>query len=487
MTPSARDFALELVQREPVVLFVDAAHPQVRGLPPAARDRVLVVLLASPNDFADLEAWADGFVLAYGREEGPDDQAWLPWEAVFALAGTGPDGRPATRIQRQHIPACLQGFGPMAVPRLLNHLGLSGTPPGALEWHIQLSPGMLADDGDRSGFEPDKPTAFQRLIDHGDGRVVLLADPTYPGLDLPPLAEGQEVLQIPVSRWPPCRELEWNANGLSWWVDVPGASLRHVLPWRAVGAMRSLSGDLGWFWPEDLPLPARRSLQAHPELWPHVQRLQGVPLASDPQAGWPLTYLPAPNQIDRLQAVLACVRLGGCLLLANGTAPGVIGPPSLTGRTILAIPLGLPGLDPSARLDRSGLEATMPGAEGELVRVQVPWTAVFLCSTHHGPLMGAYPQGRVHCWPDAYPPALEAALFALRGLAQEGVTGVAQADGFSPLQRVDLGDGTTILLGRTAEGRPAMRAQQPIGPLQDDGVTRLQLELEFCLTLPAVN
>jgi hypothetical protein len=463
----ARAHLLDLLNHGPVRLVVD---PDLcGGLPEDLKGGALFVQVADEEDLGALDD--AGLELPYRRSEDEDGLARVPWDATLILAGLTEQGMRSLRVRPGPLPTWLGDATRLA--QLVQQLGLDE--PQAGQWRLGLADAHLQADAERQGWEPDKAVALRALLERGDGHAWLLVDGTAVGVGLPTGVAPAEAIQIDLR--PQVPDLCLDEQGVAW--QVPGRTPpeRFVLPWHAVGAMRDDRGE-GWYWPVDLPGPVRRPLEQRTEVWPLAVTLRGVPLGLVAQTPVPVAVLPTAFEPDKARAVRACHKLGDAFVLADlrQVDPDFV-PPSLRGRPLLALPLRLPGVDSAPRFATLGLSAVLPDPNGQLVRVRVPWSAIFLATSGQGRL-------RVYCWPDDYPDELTMGLFALKDMAEHGGQLTRAVEGLevgAPTQPLD--DGTRVGLGRSPRGEYVMVLQQPVGKADGEG-SRPVLQVEFCLDLP---
>lgn len=478
----------------PVLLLVDAAADGVQGLPEEARDRVVVFELPAGDHGGRLEArepW--GLRVPYGLANGDNATAQVPWEAVFSLSGRTQGGQMTTKSRMDRMPACLGPDPHLAMRWLMRHLGLGDMPAQPNEWRVAIRPEMLLEDGPRAGFEPDPQLAIARCFAADPPAAALLIDTSDPELSLPaawPRLDGGAA-QILVTPQPPVRDLRVDGRGVAWSAPLRDETRElglhdFFVPWSAIGAMQHPAHPLGWFWPARLPRGMRQPMADNPELAPHLLRLEGAPLAARPEppaAAPPLLLLGPPNDLPKPEALQDCDARGGGIVLLDARQAGVRLSQGLRGAGLLAVPFGVMGLPTAISFDHGGIDAELPGFEGERAKVSAPWSAIFAIATNQGAM-------RVHCWPQDYPDEVTVALSVLRHMAEndgqitasmEGLP-IALADGPPP----GAGRGTTVGLGRDDSGQYVLQLRQPCGPAQADGQNP-EMRVEFCLRMQPMH
>ncbi len=481
---SARALATAFLQRGPLILLVDPNAAGCSNLPEMAKDRVLVLQFAGEDDSARLAQPGSTFAVPYAADSDRLEIARIPWQAVFALSGQSAEGERETKARTEAVPECLGLDKRQGLRWVLQKLGLGDVPHDAQEWRFALSPQLLQADADRAEFEPELANAIQRILARAPGFALLMVDPTVPGVQLPPGLDAQVVLQLTVALVPPFRDVKLDKRGIRWREEHEAEILSFSLPWAAIGAVKHPVDGKGWFWPLQLPVPIRANLMQQRELWPHLQRLVGLPLTPDdplPTDPPPLAYLAEPAEGSKSRAITRCLQCGGAVLLVDTRKGGGQLPDDLRKQALLAVPLALPGLPAEVQVDDQEISAVMPDLAGKPVRVVVPLDAVFVVATGLGGM-------RVFCWPEDYPHELVVGLCALREMARNDGKILHQMQGLhiGPNPPPPPHEGTQVGLGRNAEGRYVMQLKQPCGPRQADG-SRLQMQVEFALQMPKLH
>lgn len=481
--PSLADRVRAYLGHGAVTLLFDARHPRNRGLAPHMDCHVVRVDLAEEGDSCRLHG--DHLAVDYVNQT-EAAEAQLPWQAAFFVRGRAAPDRIEAQLLRDRVPACFEPNRLANVERALNQLGLGRNRPSAVEWNIDASPQVVADDGDRSQWCEDKAEAVRRLLSAEGGRAVLLIDTSHgdviapPGMPVAPQTEWQ------VGRGGPWLHVDVGAQSLGWSEQHQNGLLHFEIPWPRLGAVQDAATGQGWYWPADLPQAARDALAQAGEIWTALLRCQGIPLAPPPPPPaehLKIAGLSLPRPASKLQAMRRIVRLGMSVVLADTRVAGCQLPPQLPGRPwLLMVPLGLPGLDPHVRIDGDGFSAMMPDHDGRICPVRLHWRSVFLLAAAGGLSVCA--------WEEDYPDELVQALHILR--AAQNHTDVAP-NSHTIFDRDPHGDGCGMSLEVDAEGKFALHVSQPLSraaapPGAPPGAqVRALLELAFALPPPAVH
>ena len=451
-----RDLVLQHLPKGPVTLLVAVDHPRNVGLPATFSDHIVVLVLADAEDRVDLR---DPTVLrVHYLNDGDPALATVDWDAVFAVAGFTAPNQLQSHLRHDAVPAGLEPDRVLNAQRLLHALGLGAVPPRSADWNFDASPRLLAADADRSEWCADKREAFERLLVRPPGDVLLLIDPQGPNVEIPePLRQAPHG-QLRVARRPPWVDLVVGDHGVGWGERIGPDGVRFEVPWTAVGGMRSLDNQVGWFWPQDLPSTIQTQLQQAGDVWSVLMHLHGVPLpptAPGPVNGFKVLNLQAPQVADKRTALSRCVKLGMCVAVIDTTRQGVVLAPPLPGSARqMMVPLRLPNLDPHFVADEVGFMAVMPDFAGRVVPVRVPWDAVFLIADPPG--------SRIYAWPQDYPDDILTALHALRS-AQRTDGAETDVPGVLVKGAAEAGLGTDLELLRGDDGGFVLRLSQPVG------------------------
>ena len=479
-----RSLAHELLARGRIALLLDLLHAGHSGLPAKMTSHILRLDVLDAHDRVDFSGM-DHLLVHYLDNETPAI-AKLAWDAVFVVVGQIVPGKIGPNVRPGALPACFEPDRQANVMRLLNQLGLGTARPGAIEWKLEITPAILAADGDRSAWRPEKLEALQTLLDAGP--AILLLDLAAPGLSVPPQLRQSGQSEVAIGKNAPWRDVVMTRHIVAWSQLHEGATLRFSVPWAAIGAMQSPQTGLGWWWPRDLPAPGRAQLENNQDIWPALSRLDGIPLGTP--APVPLTdiqvlTLQPPPPASKQSAIETGLRLGLVVVLIDALHPAIRLPPSMPGRArVLLVPLGLPNLDAKVRFSDEGFSAVMPDFNGQKVNVAIPWQAVFLVSPMDG--------SRVGTWPDDYPPTIVNALHALRSVQfSDGGEVPAEMD---VLDRQPNGDGLGLGLHRAPDGGFNLVVSQPLGFLQQlppglppGAQARAMMELSFRLPAPGLQ
>jgi hypothetical protein len=458
-----------------VLLLADDRHPGNAGLPKSPS--VIVSAVLTPEDRGlDLDD-PTHLAIAYQTDAGPET-ARIAWDAVFLVAGQSAVDVQANRLST-HVSASPPDFLQPDVDANLRRL-LAATdmgPPPPLEWKLDVSPQLLADDADRSGWCPDKRAAIERILAHGQAPAILWFDPDAPGVQLPAVFRSTGRCEVHVGQAAGSQDVQLRATVLSWQMATPQGMQRITLPWKAIAAFRDTGNGHGWWWPRDLAAKPRHDLQRNAELWSVLQRLEGIPLALP--TPFQILALQPPTLKDKSAALRRLMRLGLAIVLADAHHPGLRLPPSLPGRArVLLVPIGLQNLAANVRVDGEGVAVQMPDYEGQVVDIWLPWTAVFS--------MASGQTGVPNAWPEDYPPFLTDALNAMHSINRsDGGPLPAELDVFD---HEPSGDGLGLGLTKAADGGMSLVVGRPLGIMPPPSGSPLGFKhravMQFAFRLP---
>jgi hypothetical protein len=483
VTVEPKQLVLDMLANGRVMLLCDARHVDNQGLPPGNTAHILRVDILDLEDRVDFSD-PDFLQLAY-VDDASQHTARIPWSAVFVVVGQAVPGQLGPNIRPAGLPACFEPDRMANVQRLLLQMGIGGK-PGITEWNLQVSSNILSMDADRSDWCPDKQDALRRVF--ARGVAVLLFDPAFPGVTLPPVVRQSRQAELVVGQGTPFENVTMTPYVLSWTHAESGHTLRFVVPWRAIGGIQCLQDGDGWWWPNDLPEQGRARLQGEPDAWPVLQRLEGIPLrkrAPMPTQAIELLVPAPPRPVTKALAIERYLQLGLLVVLVDALHPAIRLPATLPGRAkVLMVPLGLENLNPQLRFSDDGFSAVMPNYEGRVVPVQIPWQAVFMIAPADSVRTGV--------WAEDYPPAIVTALHALRSV-QRSDGGELPAE-LQVLDHQPNGDGLGLGIKRGPDGSYHLAVSQPLGALQQvppgsppGTKARALMELAFRLPAPTLQ
>jgi hypothetical protein len=145
-----------------VLVLADADNPDHVGLPPLNSSQVLRLDLCPEDTGVRLDD-PDHLHVPLMHEE-RTVEAKISWQSIFFVAGQTAEVQKANRMAthlRQELPDFLKQDTRLLLQALVASMGLG--PPPALEWKLDVSPSVIANDADRSTWCPDKREAMQRL------------------------------------------------------------------------------------------------------------------------------------------------------------------------------------------------------------------------------------------------------------------------------------------------------------------------------------